>query len=235
LDDEVEKMYRADQFAAYFLGQGNKPNSLNSYQVVLRRVDLTIGGLDEKLVSEGGDAVLRWAETTKAEPLKPYLKDLQSITKKYVEFFGVSAPVELSPDQGETEIFENPAETGGSTFRIEREMHSAVRNQLAALEPGLREADGGFEITVPTGRIDILAEDGQGRLVVIELKVGICPTGALEQAQGYAEAIEAREGRPVRAIVIARSFPDRVRAAARRMRDLELRTYEFLLQFQAKS
>jgi hypothetical protein len=230
--DLEDNVYRPGQFAAYFLGQGFKPSSLSNYQVVLRKVDLAIGGLDEKLTTEGGDSVLRWAETTKAESLKPYLKDLPSITKKYVEFFRVSAPIEPSSDKDDPEMSENLAEPSGSTFHIEREMHRAVRNQLAALEPALKEADGGFDITVPTGRIDILAEDGQGRLVVIELKVGICPPGALEQAQGYAEAIEAREGRPVRAIVIAQRFPDRVRSAARRMRDLELRTYEFLLRFQ---
>jgi hypothetical protein len=66
----------------------------------------------------------------------------------------------------------------------------------------------------------------------IELKVGTCPPGALEQAQGYAEAIEAKEGKPARAIVIAQNFSDRVQSAARRMRDLELHTYEFQLRFQ---
>jgi Endonuclease NucS len=226
-------MYRADRFAAYFLGLGNKPSSLNNYQVVLKKADLAIGGLDEKLMSEGDDAVLRWAKTTNAEALKPYLKDLPSITKKYAEFNRVSGPVEPRLDQAETQILEDFAEPSGSAFPIEREMHSAVRNQLAALEPGLREADGGVEITVSTGRIDILAEDREGRLVVIELKVGTCPPGALEQAQGYAASIEAKEGRSVRAIVIAQSFPERVRSAARRMRDLELRSYEFLLRFQA--
>jgi hypothetical protein len=169
-------MYRPEQFAAYFLGQGFKPSSLNNYQVVLRKVDLAIGGLDEKLMSDGGESVLRWAETTKAEPLKPYLKDLPSITRKYVEFVRVSAPVEPCSDKGEAEIPENLAEPSGGAFHIEREMHRAVRNQLAALEPGLKEADGGFEITVPTGRIDILAEDEQGRLVVIGVEGGHLPT-----------------------------------------------------------
>jgi hypothetical protein len=51
------KMHRREQFAAYFLGQGNKITSLNSYKVVLKRVDQEIGGLDEKLMSEGADAV----------------------------------------------------------------------------------------------------------------------------------------------------------------------------------
>lgn len=228
-------MYRAAQFAAFFLGQGNKPSSLNNYQVVLRKADLVIGGLEEKLTTEGPEAVLRWAQTTNAEPLKPYLKDLPSITRKYVEFFQVSGTAEPSLEPGAGFPAENPAEPGSVGFRIEREMHSAVRHQLDALEPGLREADGGVEISVPTGRIDILAEDQQGRLVVIELKVGSCPPGALEQAQGYADAIETREGRPVRAIVIAESFPDRVRSAARRMRDLELRSYELQLRFKSET
>ena len=50
-------MFRADPFAAYFLGQGNKPTSLNNYKTVLKRVDIAIGGLDEKLLSEGPDSV----------------------------------------------------------------------------------------------------------------------------------------------------------------------------------
>jgi RecB family endonuclease NucS len=225
-------MYNSEQFAVFFLEQGNKPSSLNNYKTVLKRVDLAIGGLDEKLASEGVAAVLRWAETTQDERLRPYLKDVSSITRKYVEFFGFTTTAEPVMAAPAVHTESDAAQSNGSVFQIEREMQRAVRNQLATLERGLREADGGFEVTVPTGRIDILAEDSLGRLVVIELKVGTCPAGALEQAQGYAEAIEAREGRPTRAIVIAQSFPHRVLSAARRMRDIELRTYQYLLQFQ---
>jgi hypothetical protein len=39
-----KQMYRAEQFAAYFLGQGLKPNSLNNYQVVVRKADQALAG-----------------------------------------------------------------------------------------------------------------------------------------------------------------------------------------------
>jgi hypothetical protein len=224
-----EQMYRAEQFAAYFIGQGLKPNSLNNYQVVLRKADQAIGGLDEKLTNEGGNAVLRWAQTATPESLRPYLKDLPAITKKYIEFFEVS---ESNPDPTAEGSPENPPEPTGGGFRIEREMQAAVRRQLASLEPGLKEADSCFEASVATGKIDILAEDAQGRLVVIELKAGLCPAGALEQTAGYAEALSEERGRPVRAYLIAADFPNRLRTAARRMRDLELRSYEFSLRLQ---
>lgn len=224
-------MFREEQFASFFLGQGNRPSSLNNYKTVLRRVDTVIGGLDEKLGREGPESVLGWLEATQADALRPYLKDVPSITRKYIDFFRLS-PV-IDGDLAIPETPETPADPGGTVFRMEREMQRAVRRQLAALEPGLREADGGFENSVSTGRIDILAEDAQGRLVVIELKAGICPAGAFEQVLGYADAIESKEGRPVRSIVIAQGFSDRMKAAAKRMRDLELRTYEYALRFQA--
>src|SRR5438067_1456231 len=142
-------MYRSEQFAAFFLGQGNKPSSLNNYRTVLKRVDQAIGGLDEKLLSDGCETVERWAATTQAEPLKPYLKDVPSITRKYIDFFRVSVPEEPGADKIGDDIPEEPVDTG-SAFQIEREMHRVVRSQLGALEPGLREADNGFEITVST-------------------------------------------------------------------------------------
>ena len=66
------------------------------------------------------------------------------------------------------------------------------------------------------GRIDILAEDREGSLVVIELKSAEAPESAVAQVPSYVGSLqEVESGRPVRATLIARSVPTRVRLAAR--------------------
>jgi RecB family endonuclease NucS len=114
-------------------------------------------------------------------------------------------------------------------FRYERELQDAIRRQLTQVEPGLVEADGGRERLVATGKIDIVALDLAGHFVVIELKVGPCPHGALEQVLAYSTDLEAETGTPCRAILVASQFSDRIRAAAKRARDISLVTYELQL------
>jgi RecB family endonuclease NucS len=114
----------------------------------------------------------------------------------------------------------------GRIFRYERELQSAVRRQLALVEPGLVEADGGRERAVATGKIDIVARDAAGNFVVIELKAGDCPHGALERLLAYSTDLEAETGTPCRSMLVAAQFSDRIRAAAARARDVSLVTYE---------
>lgn len=114
-------------------------------------------------------------------------------------------------------------------FRYERELQEAIRRQLNQVEVGLVEADGGHERSVATGKIDVLARDLAGHFVVIELKVGPCPHGALEQVLAYSTDLEAETGTPCRAILVASQFSDRIRAAAKRARDISLVTYELQL------
>jgi RecB family endonuclease NucS len=114
-------------------------------------------------------------------------------------------------------------------FRYERELQDAIRRQLAMVEPGLVEADGGHERSVATGKIDIVARDLAGHFVVIELKAGPCPHGALEQVLAYSSDLEAETGTPCRAILVAAQFSERIRAAAKRARDVSLVTYELQL------
>lgn len=114
-------------------------------------------------------------------------------------------------------------------FRYERELQEAIRRQLNQVEVGLVEADGGHERSVATGKIDVLARDLAGHFVVIELKVGPCPHGALEQVLAYSTDLEAETGTPCRAILVASQFSDRIRAAAKRARDISLITYELQL------
>lgn len=197
----------------------------------MNRIDREIGGLDEAISRDGIDSVLKWGQSATGGPFETYPSHAKSVLKRYIQFIldaGTSGETDLDEDE---DVAQEAVEALGTVFKLEKEMQSAVRKQLNALEPGLREADGGSELTVATGRIDILAEDAKGQLVVIELKAGDCPSGALEQALGYAEALSEERSKPVRAFLIAASFSDRIRAAAKRVRDLELRTYEFSLRF----
>lgn len=111
-------------------------------------------------------------------------------------------------------------------FQYEKELKYTLRRHLHRVEPGLVEADGGRERVVATGKIDITARDVNGNFVVIELKAGPCPHGALEQVLGYSSDLEAETGTPCRAVLVASEFPDRIRAAAKRANECYLVTYQ---------
>lgn len=111
-------------------------------------------------------------------------------------------------------------------LHYERELKALLRRQLARVEPGLVEADGGRERAVATGKIDITAIDANGHYVVIELKAGPCPHGALEQVLAYSSDLEDETGTPCRAVLVASQFSERIRAAARRANQVHLVTYE---------
>jgi RecB family endonuclease NucS len=111
-------------------------------------------------------------------------------------------------------------------LHYEKELKTLLRRQLECVEPGLVEADGGRERAVATGRIDITARDANGHYVVIELKVGPCPHGALEQVLAYSTDLEAETGMPCRAVLVASDFSARLRAAAKRARDVHLVVYQ---------
>lgn len=70
------------------------------------------------------------------------------------------------------------------------------------------------ERAVATGKIDITARDANGHFVVIELKAGPCPHGALEQVLAYSADLEDETGTPCRVVLVASQFSDRPRAAA---------------------
>ena len=116
--------------------------------------------------------------------------------------------------------------TAARIFHYERELKISLRSQLELVEPGLVEADGGHERVVATGKIDITARDANGHFVVIELKAGPCPHGALEQVLAYSSDLETETGTPCRAILVASEFPERIRAAAKRATEVYLVTYE---------
>jgi RecB family endonuclease NucS len=111
-------------------------------------------------------------------------------------------------------------------FHYETELKRLVRRQLDRVEPGLVEADGGHEREVASGRIDITAQDSNGHWIVIELKAGPCPIGALEQVLAYSVDMESETGTPCRAVLVAADFSERLRSAAKRAREVYLVRYQ---------
>lgn len=223
-------MYDRDGFKRDFLSNGASPNSANTYNSFLNRIDQAIGGLDEAIGRDGPEHVASWGRTNEAEPFATYRSHSMSVLRRYLQYRIARASGD--PDEG-TDVEDELEQTlqEDANFKVEREMQAQVRGQLSQLEEGLQIADGGSEISVATGRIDIVARDARGVLVAIELKAGKCPAGALEQVLAYAHSLSLERNEPVRAMLIAGAFSDRLRAAAKRANDVELKTYAYSLSF----
>jgi hypothetical protein len=92
-------------------------------------------------------------------------------------------------------------------FGLERDLENALRQNIEALEAGLRIADGGNQRTVDGFRLDITAEDTAGRLVILELKAGTANRDAVSQLLAYVGALlEQGETREIRGILVAHEF-----------------------------
>ncbi len=159
------------------------------------------------------------------------LASYKSAVQKYVRFRQdvevESARSTLVSEQAEAlSEFENER-----TFSLEKDLQSALRAHISQLEPGLTIIDNGTERCVPSGRIDILARDTAGKIVVIELKAVKAPRDAVAQVLAYMGDIQSETGTPVRGILVAPGFDSRAISAARVVPTLELHTYAFTFAF----
>lgn len=118
-----------------------------------------------------------------------------------------------------------------TTFGLERDMQAALRLNIEQVEPGLKIIDGGHEKTTLAGRIDILAQDASGAVVVIELKSGEAAPEALTQLLGYMGTVERDPGQQVRGILVAADFHKRVAHASRAVANVQLWRYRFTFSF----
>ncbi len=223
--------WKSALFRQFYIAQGS-PNAAATYAVNLRKADAYCGGLDEKIAEIGPDGFLQWIENETFGGLDS--SRVRSAIRKYVGFVSSLESELIDELLDDAEVAEA---SPGSVFRYEKELQNAVRAQIGTLETGLVIIDGGAEKAVSTGRIDILARDADGRTVVIELKAGLCPKGAIEQLLGYASDIDdSTEGQITsRAILIAGEFSERTLAAAKRVQGLKLMTYGINVSFSAAS
>jgi RecB family endonuclease NucS len=126
----------------------------------------------------------------------------------------------------EIDVDEEIIESIDAQISLERDLQKNLAHKVGQIEPGLRLIEGGIEFVTEAGRIDLLAKDAVGDLVVIELKAGKAKDAALGQLLGYIGCL-MRGGQKVRGgILIASSFDQRVIFAARASPNIKLMKYE---------
>jgi RecB family endonuclease NucS len=118
---------------------------------------------------------------------------------------------------------------------LESDVQAYLSERLDDIEQGLSiQSDRtGLEIQVDSGRVDILAEDYNGNLVVIEIKTGEAQRAVLGQIKAYMADIieELSETGNVRGIIISEDFSQKLTRAITLEKNIELYTYEVEFSF----
>ena len=106
----------------------------------------------------------------------------------------------------------------------EKELNDALMDDLEFLEPGLKPIN--QQQVFRTGVCDIIAQDKDGKLVVIELKRRQADYGAVTQLKRYVEQVEKMKGVQTRGILLA---PDIRKSAMELLNayNLEYFSYDF--------
>jgi hypothetical protein len=135
---------------------------------------------------------------------------------------------------GSAEILDELETTEETKFGLERDLQNALRRHIGDLEPGLSIIDAGKERRVPSGFIDIAAQDRDGTTVAIELKAGTADRDAVGQILSYmGDLMEGAAS--VRGILVAGDFTPRAVAAVRATTNVRLVRYAFRFSFETIS
>lgn len=140
---------------------------------------------------------------------------------------------ERAADEAPVDATAAPMPASGNAFAAETHLRDYLVQHLDAVEPGLQLfvddiGNDGVEYITSVGRIDILALDAVGGLVVIELKVGRGADAVCGQILGYRSWVKEHlaAGRRVRGIIVAQHCSDRLRYALQDIPDMVVKVYE---------
>lgn len=135
--------------------------------------------------------------------------------------------------EAEADVETDEPVVGSSEFLLERDLQQYLAENLACIEAGMRlyEEDGvrGIELDAGGRRIDLLAVDRQGSLVVIELKVSKGYDRVVGQLLRYMNWVRkelADPGQRVRGLIVCRSMSEDLRLACASIADVELLEYK---------
>ena len=143
----------------------------------------------------------------------------------------------------EDEDYDNQSSFGTDReFAYERDLQSYLSKNLDQIEPGLTlfedELSNGVEYPAGRRRIDILAQDKNGVLVVVELKVARSYDRVVGQILNYVSWVKenlADSGQSVRGIIIGRKITEDLQLACKFIPDLTLMEYELSVTLKTVS
>ena len=148
---------------------------------------------------------------------------------------GVVSVIEAKPEGDADNEDDSSDDDGGQTARIEKDLQNALRRNIEQLESGLVIIDGGKERHTDAGYLDITARDRDDTVVVIELKAGLAKPAALTQVLAYMATVAVEEKKPVRGLLVAGGFHDKVSFAVKAVPNVQLRQYRYKFTFEAVS
>jgi endonuclease len=159
----------------------------------------------------------------------PFYPSISATKNNRVLQGGEPNEVDDGLDDDDAELEEVACSTA---FAYERDLANYIVKNLHVLEPGLKlyngEEGGGVEFPAGGLRIDILAEDQRGDLVVIELKVSRGYDRVIGQVLRCIGWIKRNiaAGRAVRGMIVAQAIAEDLRLAAALVPVVSLVEYE---------
>jgi endonuclease len=141
---------------------------------------------------------------------------------------------------GAPPIEEDSDPAGSNEFAYEADLRNYLAKNLSIIEPGLTlyqdEGITGVEFDVGGRRIDILAIDAKGSLVVIELKVSRGYDRVVGQLMRYMAWIRKNQAEPnqqVRGVIVAREIGEDLLLACSLLPGIKLLEYELSLKLKS--
>jgi endonuclease NucS-like protein len=142
----------------------------------------------------------------------------------------------LAGNDGDADSFNEADEAESLEFAIEAHLRDFLAKNLGVIEPGLRlyatpgmyltHGNSGVEFPVDDGRIDILAEDRDGKYVCIELKLSRGKNKALGQLLYYMAWVDKHLGDgPCRGLIVANEINQNLIMAISRAPGVRLARY----------
>jgi hypothetical protein len=122
----------------------------------------------------------------------------------------------------------------GANLTIHKYLRSYLKKDIAQLEPGLKLfSEEGLNVSVKAAKIDVLATDNRGSLVVMKLKGGAAHIGTLGEILKSITSIKDEIGqRSIRGIIVAEDFDSEIILGVKKTPAVSLFKYKVKYDFE---